>query len=338
MNKKTKVLMVYSKWQYGGPPVLSNFNSNLNGSFECFMMNHPNYEVENVYIGSGPDEINTTTQLSQVLLSKEYDVAMVSELEDCVMDIEVAKKIGKKLFLFNWDCNVNISSHLETNFRLFIKKPINISFLRTKHSILEISKYCNIFVVDFGYGEMFPNIYSVANPQDERIFRKSDESEKIHEVSFCGSLHMSERTSILSKLINYGVPLRTKGGRWPAENTLSDFEDYAAEFRSTKIALNFAASPYCRYQRKGRVFEAMSCGALCITTYPEIWKSRTGTWFEAGKHFVEFDIHNCVEVVQYYIKNQEERIRIAEEGHKRWKELCSAEKFWNDVMKIAGVS
>ena len=93
-----------------------------------FSADKPEYEIENVYIGSEPGEISTTKELSEILLTKDYDIVAVSEIEDCVIDIDVAKKIGKKLFLFNWDCNVNISSHLETNFRLFLKKPINISF------------------------------------------------------------------------------------------------------------------------------------------------------------------------------------------------------------------
>ncbi len=109
--KRRKALLIYSRWQYGGPPVLSNFVNNLTGSYEYFSIHKPEYEIETVYIGPEPGEIQTTQELSQVLLTRDYDIAVVSELEDCVMDIEVAKKIGKKLFLFNWDCNVNISSH-----------------------------------------------------------------------------------------------------------------------------------------------------------------------------------------------------------------------------------
>lgn len=335
--RKKKALLVYSRWQYGGPPTLSNFCSNLTGSFEYFSEDKPDYEVENVYIGPQSGEINSTAELSNVLLTKEYDIALVSEINDCVMDIEVAKKVGKKLFLLNWDCNVNISSHLETNFRIFLKRPINLSFLRTKHSLWEMSQYCNVINIDFGYGEMFPNIYCLSNPQDERIFKKSDESEKVNDVLFCGSLHLEERTSILRKLLDNKINLRIAGGRWPAENTFENFEDYANEFRKTKISLNFAASPYCRYQRKGRIAESMACGALCITTYADVLKNRTGTWFEVGKHLVEFNLDNCVDVVNYYLKNDAERIKIADAGYKHWKETCSADIFWPKLFDIAGV-
>ena len=336
MNRR-KALLIYSRWQYGYPPVLSNFVSNISGSFEYFAQNNSEYELENVYIGPEPGEIQTTQELSNVLLTKEYDIAVVSELGDCVMDIEVAKKIGKKLFLFNWDCNVNISSNLELNFRLFLKKPIDINFLRTKHSLLEMSQYCNVLNMDYGYGEMFPNIYCFSTPQDERIFKKTDESEKIYDVLFCGSIHTEERQSILNKLLQSGLNIRVSGGRWPTENTIENFEDYAKEFGKAKISLNFAGSPFCRYSRKGRVLEALSSGAMCITTYPDIFKSRLGTWFEPNKHFVEFNYYNCVEVIKYYLKNEEERKRIADSGYEHWKKTCSADVFWPKLFEIAGV-
>lgn len=335
--KRRKVLLVYSRWQYGGPPVLSNFVSNLTGSYEYFSLDKPEYEIENVYIGNQPGEINSSQQLSEVLLTKDYDIAVVSELDDCVIDIEVAKKLGKKLFLFNWDSNVNISTHLETNFRIFLKKPINISFLRTKHSLWELSQYCNVLSMDYGYGEMFPNIYCLFTPQDERIFRKTPESEKEYDVLFCGSIHMEERSSILRKLLNSGINVKIAGGRWPRENTLENFEDYAKEFGKAKISLNFAASPYCRYSRKGRILEALSSGAMCITTYPDILKYRLGTWFEVDKHLAEFNLDNCVDVVKYYIKNDQERKQIAEAGYDHWKKTCSADVFWPKLFEIAGI-
>ena len=335
--KRRKALLVYSRWQYGGPPVLSNFVSNLTGSYEYFSLDKPEYEIENVYIGNQPGEINSTKQLSEVLLTKDYDIAVVSELDDCVIDIEVAKKLGKKLFLFNWDSNVNISSHLETNFRIFLKKPINISFLRTKHSLWELSRYCNVLSMDYGYGEMYPNIHCLFTPQDERIFKKTPESEKEYDVLFCGSIHMEERSSILNKLLRSGVNVKIAGGRWPRENTLENFEDYAKEFGKAKISLNFAASPYCRYSRKGRILEALSSGAMCITTYPDILKYRLGTWFEVGKHLAEFNLDNCVDVVKYYIKNEEERKQVAEAGYEHWKKTCSADVFWPRLFEIAGV-
>jgi hypothetical protein len=58
-------------------------------------LNNKILEYENL-INKNKFKMNTTQELSNVLLTKEYDIAVVSELGDCVMDIEVAKKIGKK--------------------------------------------------------------------------------------------------------------------------------------------------------------------------------------------------------------------------------------------------
>jgi hypothetical protein len=334
---KIKVLLVYCKWQYNGPPVLSNFVSNLGGSFEAVFGENTDYELETVNIGKEPGEISTTAELSEVLLSRVYDIAVVSELDDCVMDIEVAKKIGKKLFLCNWDSNINISSNLEVNFRLFIKKPVNISFLRTNHSILEMSQYCNILSMDYGFGEIFPNIYAMYVPLDTRIFYNVPEEEKTNDILFCGSIHLEERASILNKLLSNGINVKIAGGRWPVEKTIQSFDEYASEFRKSKISLSFNASPYCRFSRKGRIIESMAAGSMCIMTYPDILKTSKGSWFEDGKHFASFNIDNCVSVVKYYLNNPDVRQRIALEGHNEWKRTCAPEVFWNRLFEIAGV-
>jgi hypothetical protein len=75
--KTKKALLIYSRWQYGYAPVLSNFVSNISGSYEYFAQNNPEYELENVYIGPEPGEIQTTQELSNVsiILSPARDAA-----------------------------------------------------------------------------------------------------------------------------------------------------------------------------------------------------------------------------------------------------------------------
>ena len=41
--------------------------------------------------------------------------------------------------------------------------------------------------------------------------------------------------------------------------------------------------------------------------------------------------------IKYYLENDEERIKIANEGYKHWKETCSADVFWPKLFEIAGV-
>jgi len=328
-----KVLLAYVKYA-PEKPVLSNLHSNLTGSFLSAFENDPDYQLEHLFFSNEPGDIQTAKQLNEELLKREFDIAIVSENQKIVLDINTVKKLGKKLFVCNWDCNSMVSTDSWVNFRLFIKKPANLDFIQAKHSLLEMSQYCNILNFDYGYGEMLPNIYGVATPQDSRIFHTVPEDQREYDVLFCGSLHMQERHSILRKLIDNGINVKVVGGKWPPENTLHSFEEYAEQFRKSKISISFNESMFFKKQRKGRIYESISCGALCAMTYPEVVKFRNHSWFEESKHFVSINFNNCVDVIKYYLDNPTERIEIAKAGYEHYQETVAPKVFWNEIFSF----
>lgn len=329
-----KVLLAYVKYA-PEKPILSNLHSNLTGSFLSAFENDHNMVLEHLYFSKDPGDIQTSKQLNEELLKRDFDIALVSENNKIVLDIETVKKLGKKLFVCNWDCNSMVSADPWVNFRLFIKKPANIDFIQAKHSLLEMSEYCNVLNFDYGYGEMFPNIYGVATPQDSRIFYQIPEEQKEYDVLFCGSIHMQERVNILRKLLDNKINVTITGGKWPPKNVIPTFAGYAENFRKAKISLSFNESMFLKKQRKGRIYESIACGSLCVMTYPEVVKFRNQSWFEENEHFVSFDLNNCVDVIKYYLENPEKRKQIADAGYDHYQKTVSPKVFWNEIFSFA---
>ena len=67
------------------------------------------------------------------------------------------------------------------------------------------------------------------------------------------------------------------------------------------------------YQANPRVFEALACGILLVIEKQKDVLSL----FEAGKHLVVFeDVEDLSAKVLYYLNNEDERKRIAENGRR----------------------
>ena len=112
-------------------------HSNLTGSFLSVYENDPNYECEHVYIGDEDGDIKNSEDLQRVLLEKEYDLAIVSEFKDIFVKLETAKIIKKKIFIIIWDSHCSDTTNLYVNFKLFIKKPYDIGYVKRDHSLIE---------------------------------------------------------------------------------------------------------------------------------------------------------------------------------------------------------
>ena len=189
------VLFVTEK--YDNPRVLKLANSfnTLIGTYKDVYQNDPSYTFEHLTISEKntmDGDIHTYEQLNQILLNKDFDIAIVSMHRDVVVDIETAKKLGKKLFLMYWDTHLSaISSSLVVNFRMYAKTLHN-AHVKNKHTLFEYSEFCNCLVTDYGYGKEFENVYGVTTPQIDGIM-KPIEIEKIYDVSFIGSPYTHER-------------------------------------------------------------------------------------------------------------------------------------------------
>ena len=181
-----KALIIY---RYYNP-----YKPHINGaeyrwsSFECAFKDDPNFTCEKLYLGDEPGFIKTAKQLNEALLTKEFDIAMVAEEFQYIVYLETAKKLGKKLFICGWDTPVATSTNCYVNFKISLKKSRVWGCLNQPVPVVDFVKYCNYLICDYGYGELYPNVYSICPPLDTNIFKVDESIEKDIDVVFCGSM------------------------------------------------------------------------------------------------------------------------------------------------------
>ena len=156
-------------------------------------------------------------------------------------------------------------------------------------------------------------------PQDDQLFRPVEQDIP---VSFIGSIY-PDRASFLD-----GVKTEIFKAGGQRGNRLTAYE-YADLVRRSKISINFAGSPCQTYtQCKGRVYEILASKGLLLESKN---KSTSGV-FVPGIDYVEFSsVEELDSLIEYYLNNEDERIKIATSGFDRYQNHTS-KKFWNFVL------
>jgi hypothetical protein len=148
-------------------------------------------------------------------------------------------------------------------------------------------------------------------------------------VSFFGKIDCNQRKETLKFILNRGIPVFTTGNDW-------SHVDYGILYNymsRSKIILNFANNRFPGgdhlQQLKGRVLEAMFSGALVI----ENVNNQSTKYFKPGEDLVWFENNNdLVEKIQFYLNNNEERIRIAGNGQYLCKTQYTIDNWWRKVV------
>lgn len=122
-----------------------------------------------------------------------------------------------------------------------------------------------------------------------------------------------ERYSIASRLYHTFKDkflLCGRGWNIPAVDLVNRMQDEAMVYRSCKIAINANHFIHKRFS-SDRIFRIMGSGAFCLTRwYPGIEKD-----FIDGIHLKTFKNEDeLIYLINYYLKNETERIEIAEQG------------------------
>ena len=153
------------------------------------------------------------------------------------------------------------------------------------------------------------------------------------DVSFAGSVgNWLKRADHLEFLRANGVEVFTGGGL--EYDTKLSVEDYSKVINRSKISLSF-----CRHRTegfpmlKGRVFDIMCCNTFLL----EDDGTETRKFFDLGKDFVMYDTkEEMLEKVQYYLKHDRVRQKIAESGHRNVAEMYNARNLWAHILERAG--
>ncbi len=163
-------------------------------------------------------------------------------------------------------------------------------------------------------------------PKNPLIFNNLNKERDL-DVVFSGSFGYGrdERREVLQYLIDNGINL-IAGGSEGADHFST--EEYADRYKRAKLAISFSIARGVNVVN-ARPFEVMHCGAMLLEQEsPELAKL-----YEEGVDYMPWkDKVDLLEKIRYYLANEEERLSIAANGHKKTVELYSAETFWKEVL------
>jgi hypothetical protein len=334
-----KVLYVYKPF-YEHDIKSESAQEKVRGSFySAFGENNPDYTIDVIHFGNAPGLIQTPKEMNQEILKRDFDVCIVSEELNFAVEMDVIKKLGKKLFLCCWDTFIATSTNMYINFRVMMKKPRIWGEQNWPIPMIEAAQYCNFIVGDYGKGEIFPNIYGVGNALDTRVYNMKNalEENRVIDVGFNGMFYIQERSKYYEIFQKANIPVTYTGSCnkniYPAQ--VLDNKNFAEIFKKTKISLAYTESIFGpnNKQRKGRPFEIAACGSFMLSTHPVAYKFKNLCWFEEGVHYDSMDEHNCVDKVRYYLANPEKRIQMANAMNEHFLNNYTPLHWWQDIFK-----
>jgi spore maturation protein CgeB len=149
-------------------------------------------------------------------------------------------------------------------------------------------------------------------------------------VGSTAGYHNNVREEHLDYLNYYGIDVYRAGGL--REHFIS-IDKYTEILRRSRISLNFSHSALGTHQVKGRVFESLFSGALLMENDNE----ETKRFFTPMVDYVTFESKDdLVDKVRYYLEHEDERQRIAMNGHLKATREYNTRVFWSKVMERLG--
>lgn len=176
---------------------------------------------------------------------------------------------------------------------------------------------------------------AMPTPYDGRLLTNNNEDRDI-DLSFIGNSNNHSRENYLDVFLKDKINLYIKNTA-DKRNDRLEYPDYIKILQRSKIALNLTKATSVIgeiEQLKGRTFEALHCGAMLL----EEESCETRTWLEPYVDYVPYlnkqDMHDKA---IYYLNNQNERIKIAEQGTAKIKEKHNSYVYWNNVFNKIGL-
>jgi len=282
-------------------------------------------DLELFYWDSGRRLIGNQVEFFEKVLRKQPDMVVFycySSSMHSAPALSLVKKLRNKTsakFIAIWEDTVNDG---------FIKKNIlpKIPFFDLQvinDNPMYLSDYEKLPVEQKDRILVFPGAYSI------KLFKPS---EKTIDVAFSGRVgnYRSHRREYLLYLMECNVAGFI--GAFGSDFDLTA-EEYYKILAKAKIGLNFSYSVN-NHQIKGRIFETMLSRAMLLETE----NPQTASLFEEGKDYVSFSSkEDMVDKIRYYLKNDEERMRIAENGRRKMIECYNHQIYWDKILEKVGL-
>ena len=110
-------------------------------------------------------------------------------------------------------------------------------------------------------------------------------------------------------------------------------EEYYEIMAKSKICINFSYS-VDKHQLKGRVFDSMLSGTMLL----ESENPQISTLFSEGIDYAAFSSkEDLLKKIRYYLENEDERLKIAENGRKKCLKYYNSKVYWNTVLSKIGL-
>jgi hypothetical protein len=164
-------------------------------------------------------------------------------------------------------------------------------------------------------------------PRDERYFHDLGLERDI-DVSFAGSrLYYPDRQAMLQSLTDLGIKVVTGGGDPMFRLSLRDYVDRLCR---SKISLNFSLTADGNlHQFKGRVIEAILCGALLFESENDV----TPRYLTPYRHYIPFgDAADLAAKIRRYLGNDPARRAVAAAARAHVMENLSERVWWRRVL------
>lgn len=165
-------------------------------------------------------------------------------------------------------------------------------------------------------------------PWDTRVVHDAG-LDRIIDVSFSGRIGMARyeyRRRLLDELERDGIVVWRRPATDDAMSYLP-YTEYIRVLQTSKITINGSSSG----QLKGRVFEALHCGALLME--PE--GTLISLYFRPDVDCVIYhDSADLAEKIRYYLTHDAEREQIAQSGHARAVSLYGPAQWWRRVWEL----
>jgi len=191
----------------------------------------------------------------------------------------------------------------------------------------------NPYSIGHGYYHQFyaeplaENHICLWTPEDSSLYHYEDN--KDIDVSFMGSIEKyRDRMSFIDLAKQLDCNIYIGGGQRTGRLTPNQYADI---IRRSKIGINFAMSQTgVFYQAKGRIFEYTACGGLLL----ESKNPSVLDFYEPNKDYVPFDdLIDLLDKIEFYLNNEDERKKIAEQGYRTFMENWTGQKYWKTLME-----
>jgi len=175
---------------------------------------------------------------------------------------------------------------------------------------------------------------------DSKSFFPINDVEKDIDVLFVGAPHSADRVNVLKHLIDNGINVQIYGNdNWPKEFKGHHHKQgvYGADLNKllnrAKIIINSNMFNNIPLYYSDRYFYPLAVRTVGVhQRVPNI-----EDMFVDGEHVVLFDTpEECLEKVRGLLSNSEERVRIAEAGHRLYKEKYTLKMMLERMFEYAG--